>query len=683
MKSIISFIIAIMIMTSIYGVSDMNNPHVQVANNIITLPEISFYQYMTGYEGINIQKQPLGNNLYLTYMYKSSGTARRSVNYAFLNSANPSQNSSSTLTNASSNEGYSSMYIDPVSQNPFFAWHSKYSQADAATADQFYNVYLTADRYNLNNTPMNLFNRTKVIENSSDQYCYIWPSVFVSESPFENKRRIYVFTENSGNTNYGRPSSRVKMAYADFDNSLFTAENLSLQWNYINFDYLDLIDNSQFYARAYPSFYVKDNQIVIGGLVYAPKGVSAINDSTDIIYPAHDVFFLINNNFGEGEFSLYRFNTARSVDNPLNQNGTPGSNGFHSFEVTSYPTIANNLSLDNLNRVHYTANYVTSYLEDGTNNEENRKYFFASSSIKDLVFDISSQSLSIKDLYPKSNNPYDNLLFPCWDLNEDDLSDSYDSEGNWQAQFKQIPVYFYQDPSDLYPYSYFKQSKSPNRSWRAVIWSDCTKDYLLNEGDPNYLPYNNIPELALVFSRDNGNTWSNPVYLNSVDTPQLDNTCLSFSYLAPEIEEIDANTGRLHLMAQNLSEYAGALNPNTTVPSYISYLSIDVDFSQFTGSDEVLPNNSVNCLQQNYPNPFNPQTTISFSLAQTEKVKLSIYNIRGELVKELTNRQYETGLHKIIWNGKDSRGKNVASGIYYYKLLHNNTSEVRKMILLK
>ena len=89
-------------------------------------------------------------------------------------------------------------------------------------------------------------------------------------------------------------------------------------------------------------------------------------------------------------------------------------------------------------------------------------------------------------------------------------------------------------------------------------------------------------------------------------------------------------------------------------------------------------------LHNNYPNPFNPNTNISFSIPEDSKVIISIYNIKGQKVKTLTDSKFERGIHKLIWDSKDSNGKSVSSGIYFYKLDVNGKSKaVRKMLLLK
>ena len=69
-----------------------------------------------------------------------------------------------------------------------------------------------------------------------------------------------------------------------------------------------------------------------------------------------------------------------------------------------------------------------------------------------------------------------------------------------------------------------------------------------------------------------------------------------------------------------------------------------------------------------YPNPFNPATTIRFTLNEAAAVNLQIFNIRGELVKTVVERDLAAGVHEQRWNGRDQLGRRVASGIYFYRL---------------
>ncbi len=84
-----------------------------------------------------------------------------------------------------------------------------------------------------------------------------------------------------------------------------------------------------------------------------------------------------------------------------------------------------------------------------------------------------------------------------------------------------------------------------------------------------------------------------------------------------------------------------------------------------------------------YPNPFNPSTTIKYTIPADEKVKLSIYNIKGQLIKTLIDETQIAGEHSIIWNGRNESNQPVSSGIYFYKMETKNISEIKKCVLLK
>ncbi|MBT4331775.1 MAG: T9SS type A sorting domain-containing protein, partial [Candidatus Cloacimonetes bacterium] len=74
---------------------------------------------------------------------------------------------------------------------------------------------------------------------------------------------------------------------------------------------------------------------------------------------------------------------------------------------------------------------------------------------------------------------------------------------------------------------------------------------------------------------------------------------------------------------------------------------------------------------------------ITFSIPKEGKVNLSVYNIKGQLVKTLVNRRIISGSHIVNWNGQDNAGKRVSSGVYFYKLKTAEKEISKKMLLLK
>ncbi len=88
-------------------------------------------------------------------------------------------------------------------------------------------------------------------------------------------------------------------------------------------------------------------------------------------------------------------------------------------------------------------------------------------------------------------------------------------------------------------------------------------------------------------------------------------------------------------------------------------------------------------LEQNFPNPFNPSTSIEFSLGRGGRVKLSVYNVLGQLVAALVDEERAAGSHIVEWNGTDHNGNPQPSGIYFYRLTVGDQTSTRKMILMK
>ncbi len=88
-------------------------------------------------------------------------------------------------------------------------------------------------------------------------------------------------------------------------------------------------------------------------------------------------------------------------------------------------------------------------------------------------------------------------------------------------------------------------------------------------------------------------------------------------------------------------------------------------------------------LNNAYPNPFNPSTTISFDLAGTENVCINIFNIKGQLIKNICNKTYDKGNHSIIWDGKDNQGNSCGTGVYFYKMTAGKTRQSKKMMMIK
>ncbi len=88
-------------------------------------------------------------------------------------------------------------------------------------------------------------------------------------------------------------------------------------------------------------------------------------------------------------------------------------------------------------------------------------------------------------------------------------------------------------------------------------------------------------------------------------------------------------------------------------------------------------------LEQNYPNPFNPSTTIQYQVPHEAVVRLEIFNVLGQRVRQLVNERRSPGVYTVVWDGKSDQGIEVASGIYFYRLHSGSLMETKRMLLIR
>ena len=88
-------------------------------------------------------------------------------------------------------------------------------------------------------------------------------------------------------------------------------------------------------------------------------------------------------------------------------------------------------------------------------------------------------------------------------------------------------------------------------------------------------------------------------------------------------------------------------------------------------------------LKQSYPNPFADQTTVEFSLPEQQYVQLDVYNVLGQRVKTLISAEKEVGFHRIVWDGTNDIGDQVASGIYMYVFRTDSFQKTQKLVRVR
>jgi len=169
--------------------------------------------------------------------------------------------------------------------------------------------------------------------------------------------------------------------------------------------------------------------------------------------------------------------------------------------------------------------------------------------------------------------------------------------------------------------------------------------------------YGRVYTYTILISSDNNN-W---ITIVSQAT-----SALNEEWTIDEFPAVDARYVKVHFINNNQNDWAGLWEGEIWG---ISSTAVDP-------TNNGLPNEF--SLHQNYPNPFNPSTTIRFSIPKDQPVKISIYNILGEHISELTNQEYDAGTYTI-----DFDGSALTSGIYFYSIETTEFIETKKMILMK
>jgi hypothetical protein len=137
----------------------------------------------------------------------------------------------------------------------------------------------------------------------------------------------------------------------------------------------------------------------------------------------------------------------------------------------------------------------------------------------------------------------------------------------------------------------------------------------------------------------------------------------------------------LNLPADPGGRYMARITPQVAgAVSVVKYWNAYPCALQPPGKD--LPQVAVG-LQSISPNPFNPATTIAFGVAEAGQVRIRIYDLAGRLVRTLADEVYPVGNHELMWNGRDGRGRGVASGTYLVRFEAAELQEVKRIALLK
>lgn len=665
----------------------------------------SYYDYMIGsYNGIPLRVIPSdisGGGYFMTYHARRAANATRRIFYAYLG-ADGSLTTNSEISNVTVNEGYPTLAVDPISGKPLYAWH-----ANADSEADYLETQFTADSF-IQGTDGVFLPITTLIDNpvtclTTNDNEYIWPTAQIGPSPIAGKSRVYIVARNATTHTYG-PSENPRIAYADFDGDQIELGEPALDWHFTSIPEMDQWNHDSEWRRPFHALTTDD----AGNVYYAGFHFATESDgSTDIPEPDLDVFKC--NNFGEGTWTRVSEWSKMPSWNPNTSptdttgvfeisggNSPYGDDGLY-WSVNGSASSHMNATIDDLGRIHYPAIWSLNNI-DGY-------YYPAYQYPKEIIFDPSEAEGSqflINEIWPKKdpNNNVDQCFQP-WDTEEpwgeEEFAQDPDT-GEWYVSSYFSWDFPYWDQSAHGDAMFFhcnnmKVTEGNDHGMLATVWQNCYRAKRFNaDGDTDYAEWANTPEIWISVSSNNGDNWSEPISLNNIETPEFAGLKPMWVYPADKViyvgEQDGLKVGKLGLMFYNDYTWGSfVIDPGvgaTNDGGQVMFTEIQITFPP-TGDAAEDPSVSpvTNMLNQNYPNPFNPETTITFDMPKTAIANLSVYNVKGQLVKTLHNGVANYGRNSVVWNGTDNNGSQISSGIYFYRLSTDGKVETRKMMLLK
>ena len=161
------------------------------------------------------------------------------------------------------------------------------------------------------------------------------------------------------------------------------------------------------------------------------------------------------------------------------------------------------------------------------------------------------------------------------------------------------------------------------------------------------------------------------IYATSIVFPDSSDKFVEYKYLYNSTYECSTQANRSFYLDETYDDQG---SPQVLDLAYFNTCWIDV-----TEEIPVIPF----ALKQNFPNPFNPVTTITFSVPERGRAVLSVYNVKGELVQTLVDDIVDAGEVSVTWGATDMYGRQISSGVYFYRLQVGDLEMSRKMILLR
>ncbi|MDD4309975.1 MAG: T9SS type A sorting domain-containing protein [Candidatus Cloacimonetes bacterium] len=663
----------------------------------------SYYDYMIGsYNGLPLRTIPqsAGGGYFMTYHGSRSSTGQRRAFYTYLDAQGNVINNNE-ITAVVNREGYPTVAVDPVSGKPLYAWHAN------TDADDENEVQFTSDGFiagiaglfnNLQVIAQNPITITPGVGTPTTDNEFLWPTAQIGPSPVDGKRRVYVICRNFVTHSFG-PSENPYIAYADFDGDDIET-GVPLVWSSTTIPEMDQWNHDAEWRRPFHAITTDE----AGNVYYAGYHFATEADGTTDI-PEADMDIFKCTNYGQGEWTrISAYSTLPAWNPPATPTGTAGyftndSDVPYTDEQLKW-SISNsshlNATVDDAGRIHVPCLWALS-------NDEGF-YYPVMQFAKEFVFDpqaAAGEQFTIKEIYPQVNpqNTHDEWFQP-WDMvapwGEVDSWTEYST--GWAPDIADDWNFPYWDQAAhgdamFFHYSNMKVTEGNDNGMLAMVWQNCVRAKWNNaDGDTDYAAWANTPEIFISVSPNNGGMWSEPIKLNNIETtPQFTGLKPMWVYPADKViftgMQGENKVGKLGIMFYDDFTWGSNAIENPVHPTadggQVMFTELQIVFPTGHANEDnsVIP--VTNLLAQNYPNPFNPETTISFDMPKAAPATLAVYNVKGQLVKNLFNGTAAFGKNSVVWNGTDNNGTKVTSGLYFYRLSTDSKVETRKMMLMK
>ena len=660
----------------------------------------SYYDYMIGsYNGLPLRVIPSseGGGYFMTYHGRRQATGVRRVFYSYLD-ANGNVVSNNEITNVQNNEGYPSVSVDPVSGKPMYAWHAN-TDTDAELEVQFVtDAFLGGFSGLWNDIQVIIDNPTEVTHPDGTVTThseFIWPTVQIGPSPIAGKRRVYVIARNAETATYG-PSENPLIAFADFDGDDIEG-GIPFVWSYTSIPEMDQWNVDAEWRRPFHAL-TTDNA---GNLYYAGYHFATEADG-DTSIDEEDLDIFMCPNYGEGTWTRLSFwdklpawNPPTGPNNPVgyfedSDTGQPYLDSQLTFNIANSSHL--NASVDQYGRVHVLAVYALSTY--------NGYYYPNIQFVKEFVFDPATQEITVNEIYPqKPEDDNYNEYFMPWDFEApygevDDFYVSGDQTAPMMVTDFPFPHWDQSAHSDamLFHYNNVKISDANEEGMMVAVWQNSYRARSYNEyNDEDFAAFANTPEIWMSVSSNNGNEWSEPIVLNNVETPEFADIKPMWVYPADQVlftgMQGQNKVGKVGIMFYNDFTWgSNAIDPPYHVNpdgGDVMFMELQVVFPYHPNADETAVTPSISLLNQTLPHPFNPRTTISYTMNKAAPANVSINNVKGQQNNTHVDENKGFGTHSVVWNGTDTKGNTVPSGIYFYRFTTDNHTETKKMMLMK